>query len=479
MTPYEESLILYLRGQVGPSEFSDFTIVSIDQQEFPTSKTLLLARSKYYQALLRQEPSRTTSNLDFNGDLLKIVLRSLVTADFGDCSFDQLLELLTFADYLEMPEMLNEIETILSNKLSMENIYQVMACTKIIISSLSKLQDKVNQLMKENILFIDLNSVPEDWMRSAIRSPFTNVRDKHGRFLDVVESELMVVMTLYDHDPTKEWILSHESKENIARGLQKIASRINQRKAGTELTRKEWADNYDNFHTLIHGKEDKVKQLKEKFKIPSTAGLPFPNTRVYWTPDKREYGRFGSGVAVSWQVNGFFRKIYVREGCFDPVFDAVPQWNEQVVRWMNFLTDEGELMLPTDLMPEIEGDTQEARLTWLERNTKVLTVPEGQHIKDVILRSSMYIDQIGFVTNTGKILGPVGGTGGNQRNVYKESFERGNPNRKKWGHYKKHYLCGLTGEIFEDGGTPLMTRVKFIFARISQPKSRERVYDVW
>ena len=81
MTPYEESLILYLRGQVGPSEFSDFTIVSIDQQEFPTSKTLLLARSKYYQAMLRQEPSRTTSNLDFNGDLLKIVLRSLVTAD--------------------------------------------------------------------------------------------------------------------------------------------------------------------------------------------------------------------------------------------------------------------------------------------------------------------------------------------------------------------------------------------------------------
>ena len=180
---------------------------------------------------------------------------------------------------------------------------------------------------------------------------------------------------------------------------------------------------------------------------------------------------------MSWRVNGFFRKIYVREGqCNAGKVKGIIRG----VRWMNFLTDEGELML---LIPEIEGDTQEARLNWLERNTTVLTVPEGQHIKDVILRSGGYIDQIGFVTNTGKILGPVGGTGGCQRNVYKESCERGNPNRKKWGlspptHYKQHYLCGLTGEIFENGGSPLMARLKFIFARISYNQRVEKEYPM-
>ena len=163
MTPFEESLIVYLQGQVGSSEYSDFTIVSKDQQEFPCSKILLSARSKYYQALFRQEPCQTTSNLDYDGEVLRLVLSSLVTANFVDCSSDQLLKLLEVVDFLQMPEMLFEVETILSTQLSMENIHQVMDSTKIYISSLTKLQSKVNQLIKENILLIDLGSVPEDW----------------------------------------------------------------------------------------------------------------------------------------------------------------------------------------------------------------------------------------------------------------------------------------------------------------------------
>ena len=41
-------------------------------------------------------------------------------------------------------------------------------------------------------------------------------------------------------------------------------------------------------------------------------------------------------------------------------------------------------------------------------NVDELVVPEGQHIKDVILRSGWYIDQIGFTTNEHVQLGPIG-----------------------------------------------------------------------
>ena len=204
LTPFEESLTLNLRIMNSLNEFSDFTIVSKDEQIIPCSKILLSARSKYYQALFRQEPSQTTSNLDFDGDVLRFVISSLVTANFADCSSDQLLELLEVADFLQMPEILSEVETTFLTHLSMENIYQVMDGTKIFISSLKKLQRKINKLIKENILFFDLDAVPLDWLSSVSTAPFANVRGKNGRFLDVVESELIVAMTLLDYMPYKE-----------------------------------------------------------------------------------------------------------------------------------------------------------------------------------------------------------------------------------------------------------------------------------
>ena len=472
LTTFEESLILYLRGHVGSSELSDFTIVSKDQQKFPCSKLLLSARSKYYQALFRQEPSQTTSNLDYGGDVLRLVLSSLVTVNFEDCSFDQLLELLEVVDFLQMPEMLSEVETTLSEQLNIENIHQVMASNKIYISSLMKIQGRVCQLIKRNILFLDLDSVPEDWLNSVATAPFANVRGKNGRILDVVESELIVAMTLSGYNPDKEWIFSSQSKENIARGLLKISFRINQMRSGIKPGKVDRGDNYENFLTLIHGNGEKLEELMGKYcttEWNGTGGIQI--TQIYQnTPDhtkvysnKQAYGtaedrRYGNGEP--WEITGFFRKIYVREGLWD---------GRQVVRWIHFLTEEGELLAPPGMEQvnsEVTGDTQEAKLNWLEKNTTVLTVPEGQHIKDVILRSGWYIDQIGFVTNTGEILGPVGGTGGAQRDVYEDVCKT--DARMNFGLLcLQYYICGVDGMIYEEGGTPLIARLRFSFAAIS------------
>ena len=67
---YEGSLIQFLKEHPASSLLSDFTICSGDKQEFKCSRLVLAARSKYYQALFRQEPSKTLSELDLNGWLV-------------------------------------------------------------------------------------------------------------------------------------------------------------------------------------------------------------------------------------------------------------------------------------------------------------------------------------------------------------------------------------------------------------------------
>ena len=189
---------------------------------------------------------------------------------------------------------------------------------------------------------------------------------------------------------------------------------------------------------------------------------PLTHTKVF-SNNRQAYGkaedrRYGNGEP--WEITGFFRKIYVREGLWD---------GRQVVCWIHFLTEEGELLMPPvmeQINSEIKGDTKEAKLIWLERNTTVLAVPEGQHIKDVILRSGWYIDQIGFVTNTEEILGPVGGTGGAQRDVYGDVCK--SDARMNFGSLcPQYYLCGVDGMIYEEGGTSLIARLRFSFAAIS------------
>ena len=120
---FEGSLIQFLNEHSTSSLLSDFTICSQDKQEFWCSRLILAARSKYYQALFRQEPSRTLSELDLDGWLVNILLKSLVTPQFDDCSIEDLSQLVRAADFLQMPELLMEIEGALAKLLNLDNIF--------------------------------------------------------------------------------------------------------------------------------------------------------------------------------------------------------------------------------------------------------------------------------------------------------------------------------------------------------------------
>ena len=89
-------------------------------------------------------------------------------------------------------------------------------------------------------------------------------------------------------------------------------------------------------------------------------------------------------------------------------------------------------------------------------NVVELEVPKGQHIKDVLLKSGWYIDQIGFRTNENIQLGPVGGDGGSYRKLA--------PNGKN--SIKQTYLHSISGKTFEAQNAPCIAAMNFTFAEV-------------
>ena len=80
---YEKSLLTALNSfQENYRHLTDFTIICQNSgREFKSHKILLAARSKYFEALFRQEPQKSSVNLDFDDHVVETVLKSLVNSD--------------------------------------------------------------------------------------------------------------------------------------------------------------------------------------------------------------------------------------------------------------------------------------------------------------------------------------------------------------------------------------------------------------
>ena len=202
---------------------SDFTVVSDELHEFKCNRLLLAARSKYYEALFRQEPDKLSSRLDVPKCLLRVVLDSLVTPQFRDCDLEELLQLLPVVDFLQMPDTLNEIETVLSEKLDLSNIYHIMASSEQYFLSLGVLKEKVGLFVQENILSVDLARVSREWINASVSQPITNVRVKDGRYLSVHKSDLKIAEALFDLDSDADWNFSQDSRDRIGCSLCDLA----------------------------------------------------------------------------------------------------------------------------------------------------------------------------------------------------------------------------------------------------------------
>ena len=102
-------------------------------------------------------------------------------------------------------------------------------------------------------------------------------------------------------------------------------------------------------------------------------------------------------------------------------------------------------------------------------NVATFCVPEGQHITNVILRSDVFITQLGFETNEKVVLGNfVGNEIGGLKNENAQHIEKYYPNAKQW------YLCGIRGIIVQTSESaptgapprPTIAQIQFVYTVI-------------
>ena len=219
---YEKSLLTSLKSfQESYRHLTDFTIICQNGTEFKSHKILLAARSKYFEALFRQEPEKSSVNLDFEDHVVEIVLQSLVRSDFNEFQVEELLQLLEVTDFLQMEDCILEIMNVISKKLSLENIYDVIEFSECFQSLSSNFGIQCSRFVKENILqFENLDKIPKTWLKALpLASSSCHIKDVHGRFLDFLQSEVKLAAILHLIDPEEPWQFSMESKRKICFGL--------------------------------------------------------------------------------------------------------------------------------------------------------------------------------------------------------------------------------------------------------------------
>ena len=224
MSTYENSLRTTLQEIISKNpHLANFTIICKNGKEFKTHKLLLASRSKYFEAMFRQEPQKSSVKLDFEDQILKIILNSLVSSNLDGFKIEQLIQLLEVSDYLQMEDFTSDVGNYVAKQLNPENIYDIFELSDLFLSLSSPLGEKCAPYVKENLYHIDHEKIPISWFRLLPKfANSCNIKDLYGRYLDPIQSELTLAVILHgthNNDPKEDWDFPMRSMRKICFGL--------------------------------------------------------------------------------------------------------------------------------------------------------------------------------------------------------------------------------------------------------------------
>ena len=260
-TGYEDSLVVAFRGfQANYDNLADFTIVCQNEQEFKSHKLLLAFRSKYFEALFRQEPFKNLVKLDYEGKIISTLLASLVSIKHDDLDklhLEELLQMLEVVDYLQMADCMIETEKVLSEKyLNLENIYDILEFIECFLQNMSVLKEKSSAFVIENWLKIDLKRISKTWIKIIISQPSCNIKDPNGILMSIFATNVKFAESLYSTYPEENWF-SKKSLRKICHGLVAISE-----------VRPIFTEAADELSENIGISDETLKILSEKYNMP-------------------------------------------------------------------------------------------------------------------------------------------------------------------------------------------------------------------
>ena len=110
-----------------------------------------------------------------------------------------------------MDDLTLEIESILTEKLNLTNIYDIVEFTDNL--QVPKLKFNLVQFIKIHILQLDLKQFSKSILKTLTSTPTGHIKDEHGRLYDLIESELILFQALTFLDQSENWNFSKVSKK--------------------------------------------------------------------------------------------------------------------------------------------------------------------------------------------------------------------------------------------------------------------------
>ena len=233
---------------------------------------------------------------------------------------------------------------------------------------LTELKDSLKVFVRQNILQLDLTKLPKDLLKNIFTVPIDHcphVKDQHGRFFDIVRSELKILKPLMNMEDFKDIISVNEISEYTLDRLMYAMAHQNQ----FQLT------------------EDDLRCLSSFLQCDIPNQVPVLEQNVF----RKEFKTFKKVVLPNdfpanfcnrceeWSIIGMIKKIQAK--CLR-ITDGLVGFTVE--------TYEGDSL--SVLMEDQNGLPDSI--------VKEFTVPDGQHIRDAFTRT----DHLGTVNQIAPLL---------------------------------------------------------------------------
>ena len=453
-------------------KFCDFTILCSDGS-VPALRTLLEISSEYFQALFRIYPDTKQSDLShFDTNTIKFLVKAIIDFDPRDLeSFDKisLLRLLQAADYLQMKALNEFLSEFIASTISQENINELLALvsTRAFLHS-PLLKQACIQFLRENLIhhfaWDVITNQPEDVWSMVLSEPFEPILDGHGRRLDGYIISLIVTTIL------QKICKKNDKMSEFSKYLKKICipapgisySQVEYAIAACMVPKEYSLPNCTYFDTSTLHSFAKVhlqsldlqsilnQDLAEDFaqehprclanfpKLFTYVGRQGKHDDIYIESGRNEDGN-GRPV-IRWNLKGCIRKL-----------DVVTRL------WKGRTIVQGLIVYLEDNIPHKCGVNQITD----ENQVVRLEVPKGEHIKNFKGRSCCYLNQIGFVTNTGYQSPLVGGDGGSPFDTSMLHVWKGNIPGCIRGNFGQIYNDGIRGITVQSDNGICICEIQF------------------
>ena len=83
---------------------------------------------------------------------------------------------------------------------------------------LTELKDSLKVFVRQNVLQLDLTKLPKDLLKKIFTVPIDqcpHIKDHHGRFFDIVRSELKILQPLLNMEDAKDIISVDEISKDL------------------------------------------------------------------------------------------------------------------------------------------------------------------------------------------------------------------------------------------------------------------------